>query len=145
MAAFLTLWVLLETEIKGLMLQASWGLLPEWMLDGTVYINVLNRHLIPIPTLIPITTIPTPIPTPPKRTTNDSDSDSDSGIGVGIVVRFRLRSRNRPRSGLRLTEINNTVMTHFCFSPFLLLPILGNFGTCVVSGPTQFDDFRNYF
>ena len=54
------------------------------MLDGTVYINVCNRHLIPIPTPIPITTILTPIPTPPKRTTNDSDSDS--GIGVGIVA-----------------------------------------------------------
>ncbi len=52
-----------------------------------VYINVWNRHLIPIPitmipTLIPITTIPTPIPTPPKLTTNDSDSDADSGIGT---------------------------------------------------------------
>ena len=98
MAVFLTLCD------KALLLQVSWGLLPEWMLDGTVYINVWNRHLIPIPTPIPITTIPTPIPittipTPPKRTTNDSDSDSDSGIGVGIVVWFWLRSRNRPRSG----------------------------------------------
>ena len=101
MAVFLTLCD------KALLLQVSWGLLPEWMWDGTVYINVWNRHLTPIPTPIPITTIPTPIPipittiptpipTPPKRTTNDSDSDSDSG--VGIVVWFRLRSRNRPRS-----------------------------------------------
>ena len=82
----------------------------SWMnVRWYVYINVWNRHLIPIqittiqittiPTPIPITTIPTPIPTPPKWTTNDSDSDSDSGIGVGIVVWFRLRSRNRPRSG----------------------------------------------
>ena len=82
----------------------------SWMnVRWYLYINVWNRHLIPIPTPIPITTIPTPIPipittiptpipTPPKWTTNDSDSDSDSGIGVGIVVWFRLRSRNRPRS-----------------------------------------------
>ena len=105
MAVFLTLCD------KALLLQVSWGLLPEWMLDGTVYINVWNRHLIPIPTPIPITTIPTPIPipittiptpipTPPKRTTNYSDSDSDSGIGSGIVVWFRLRSQNRPRSAI---------------------------------------------
>ena len=63
-----------------------------------VYINVWNRHLIPIPTPIPITTIPIPIttiPIPPKRTINDSDS----GVGVGIVVWFR--SRNRPRSDSR--------------------------------------------
>ena len=49
-----------------------------------------------IPTLIPITTIPTVIlilittiltPIPPKLTTNDSDSDSDSGVGIapGLV------------------------------------------------------------
>ena len=109
MAVFPTLWVLLDTAIKGLLLQASWGLLPEFILGGTMYIHVWNRHLIPIqtpipittiptPIPIPITTIPTPIPTPPKRTTNDSDSDSDSGIGVGIVVWFQLRSRNHPRS-----------------------------------------------
>ena len=93
MAVFLTLCD------KALLLQVSWGLLPEWMLDGTVYINVWNRHLIPIPTPIPITTIPTPIPTPPKRTTNDSDSDSDIGVGVW----FQLRSRNRPRSAVSVS------------------------------------------
>ena len=98
MAVLLTLCVILDTAIKALLLQVSWGLFPEWMLGGTVYLNVWNRHLIPIPTPIPITTIPTPIPipittipTPPKRTTNYSNSDS--GIGVGIVVWFRLRSR----------------------------------------------------
>ena len=34
MAVFLTLWMLLDTAIKGLLLQASQGLLPELMLGG---------------------------------------------------------------------------------------------------------------
>ena len=96
MAVFLTLYVILDTAIKALLLQVSGVLLPEWMLGGTVYINVWNRHLIAIPTPIPITTIPTlipipittiptPIPTPPKRTTK------------WFRLQFRLRNRSRNR------------------------------------------------
>ena len=62
-----------------------------------MYINVWNRHLIPIPTPIPITmiptpipipitTIPTPIPTPPKRTTNDSDSDYSFPLSIDVHI-----------------------------------------------------------
>ena len=65
-----------------------------------------NRHTIPIPTPIPIstiptpipipiTTIPTPIPTPPKLTTNDSDS----GIGVGIAPGLEQRPTEKEMEG----------------------------------------------
>ena len=80
-----------------------------------MYINVWNRHPIPIPTPIlvttiptpiPITTIPTPIPTPPKRTTNDSDSDSDSdsGIGVGIAPGLVLTNITQANCTWRIWE-----------------------------------------
>ena len=66
-----------------------------------VYINVWNRHLIPIPTPIPITTIPTPIPipittiptpipTPPKWTLPVSfggDTKSRRSLLSGVYAR----------------------------------------------------------
>ena len=118
MAVFLTLCVLLDTAIKGLLLQASWGLLPEWMLGGTVYINVWNRHLVPIP----ITTIPTP--TVESESESSFDSDSRVGIAPGLPKAIAVLTKNLLTNYCTHLDLNcrHFDLSPFWFSPFWLVP-----------------------